>query len=129
MLLLRLAIVLFIILLFLPSSAEEKQRVYSGISHAVQNVQTFCVRNARLCDDVGSIASAIADRAYYGALIVYDAALGPQQRAQDRRPSYPSRSEHRSRRDDARNRTRPTRSTDTLRREDRATQWRGPDAS
>ncbi|RIA55311.1 DUF5330 domain-containing protein [Dichotomicrobium thermohalophilum] len=132
MLILRLGIVLLIIAMFLPSSAEEKQQVYRGVSNAVDNVQTFCVRNAAFCDSVGTVASALADRAYYGAQMVYDAAIGAPQ--QDRggwngeRP-YPSQIERSSRRDEGRARTQPARSTDTLRREDLAPAWRGPGAS
>ncbi len=129
MLLLRLAIVLFIVALFLPSSAEEKQQVYRGVSDAVETVRTFCVRNAELCDTVGSLAGAAADRAYYGAQMVYEAAIGSPQQAQgdrSRERPYPSQFEQSYRRNDARARTQPARSTDTLRRDDRAPAWRGP---
>jgi len=130
--LIRLAIVLCIIALFLPTSDEEKQQIYRGVSNAVENVRTFCVRNAKLCDEVGTIANAAANRAYYGALIVYDAATGARPDEQDgrdgRRP-YPSQFESQSRRDDSRARSQPASSTDTLRREDRAPAWRGPGAS
>lgn len=125
----RLAIVLFIVALFLPSSAEEKQRVYQSVSNAVQNVAGFCERNATLCDNVGSFAGAVADRAYYGAEMVYEAAIGLQQRDRDAqsptRP-YPSQFDSQPSRDNGRARTQPARSTDTLRREDRAPAWRGP---
>jgi hypothetical protein len=148
---LRLTIVLLIIALFMPSSAEEKQQVYRSVSEAVQNVSGFCERNARLCDTVHSVANAAADRAYYGAQLVYEAALGTpwadsnahnqgaQPASRDRRPQergvpdrerpYPSYFDSRSRPDDARMRAQPARSSDTLRREDRAPEWRGPGAS
>ncbi len=132
MLLFRLAIVLFIITLFLPSSAEEKQQLYRGVSDAVQNVQSFCVRNAELCDNAGLVASAVADRVYYGAQLVYEAALGAPEQDQggwdDERP-YPSQSERRYRGGDARARTQPARSSDTLRHQDRSPEWRGPGPS
>jgi len=132
MLILRLAIVLFIVTLFLPSSPEEKQQVYQSVSDAVQSLRTFCERNAKLCDNVGFVAGAVADRAYYGALIVYDAAMEPQQkdgRGTDLQRAYPPQSQRRHRRDDEQARARPARSRDTLRREDRAPEWRGPGAS
>lgn len=128
----RLAIVLFIIALFLPSSPEEKQRVYQSVSDAVQKVSGFCERNATLCDNVGSFAGAVADRAYYGAEMVYEAAIGPPrqgQGAQSPTRPYPSQFDPQPTRDNRRARTQPARSTDTLRREDRAPAWRGPGAS
>ncbi len=128
----RLAIVLFVIALFLPSSAEEKDRVYRGVSEAVDTVGGFCVRNASLCEEVGSFAGAVANRAYYGAQMVYDAAIGPGQwdrSGQSQERPYPSRFESQTRGDDARTRTQPARSTDTLRRDDRAPAWRGPGSS
>jgi hypothetical protein len=147
----RLAIVLLIITLFLPSSAEEKQQLYRGVSDAVQNVAGFCERNASLCDTVGSIADAAGDRAYYGAQLVYEAALGrpwdesrggdrdaraaPREHrvedrdAPDRERPYPSYFDSWSREGEGRAQTQPARSTDTLRQQDRAPQWRGPGAS
>lgn len=128
----RLAIVLCVIALFLPSSAEEKDKVYRGVSEAVENVEGFCVRNASLCQEVGAFAGAVANRAYYGAQMVYEAAIGPGQgdqtgRSQER--PYPSRFESQPRQDNARARSQPARSTDTLRRDDRAPAWRGPGSS
>jgi hypothetical protein len=125
----RLAIVLFIVVLFLPSSAEEKQRVHQSVSDAVQQVAGFCERNATLCDNVGSFAGAVADRAYYGAEMVYEAAIGPPRQGQGaQRPArpYPSQFDTQPSRNNGRARTQPARSSDTLRREDRAPAWRGP---
>jgi len=147
----RLAIVLLIITLFLPSSAEEKQQLYRSVSDAVQNVAGFCERNASLCDNVGSIADAAGARAYYGAQLVYEAALGrssegseqressadrasraraaPEPAARESERPYPSYFDSWSQEDEGRVRTQPARSTDTLRRQDRAPEWRGPGAS
>jgi len=147
----RLAIVLLIITLFLPSSAEEKQQLYRGVSDAVQSVAGFCDRNASLCDTVGSLADAAGDRAYYGAQLVYEAALGtsseapgeressadrasraraaPEPAARESERPYPSYFDSWSQGDEGRVRTQPARSTDTLRRQDRVPEWRGPGAS
>lgn len=127
---LRLAIVLFIIALFFPSTPEEKQQVYRSVSSAVEDVQTFCVRNASLCDNVGYIASAVADRVYIGAQIVYEAAIGEPEveRQGDRERSYPARSEDRPSRREQYDRRGSEHSTNTLRRDDLSPEWRGPGA-
>jgi len=131
MFLLRIAILLFIIALFLPSTPEEKQQVYRSVSSAVENVQTFCVRNASLCDDVQSIAGAVVNRIHMGAQLVYDAAMGVEEeepRWDGGRP-YPSRIDGAPRREESRTRPEPARSTNTLRRDDLDPAWRGPGAS
>lgn len=130
MFMLRIAILLCIVALFLPSSPEEKQRVYTGVSEAVENARTFCVRNAELCENTSMMANAVAQRIYYGAQLVYEAALGApadRQELNDQRP-YPSQDGARAPRRENRTDAEPARSNSTLRRDDLAPEWRGPDA-
>jgi hypothetical protein len=130
MFMLRIAIVLCIVALFLPSSPEEKQRVYTGVSEAVENVRTFCVRNAAFCENTSMMANAVAQRVYYGAQLVYEAALGApsDQQEWDRERPYPSQDDMRAPRRESRTNAEPARSSNTLRRDDLAPDWRGPDA-
>ncbi len=130
MFMLRIAIVLCIVALFLPSSPEEKQRVYTGVSEAVENVQTFCVRNAALCENTSMMANAVVQRVYYGAQLVYEAALGApsDQQEWDRERTYPSQGDMHAPRREGRSGAEPARSSNTLRGDDLAPDWRGPDA-
>ncbi len=130
--LIRYGIALCIIALFLPGTPEEKQQLYNGVSGAVESVQTFCVRHASLCDNVETIAESAVDRAYYGAQIIYDAAMGREHGGADQqgrdRP-YPESRSRDSRHDSDAPPSRSAQSTDTLRPQDRQPAWRGPGSS
>ena len=128
---LRLAIVLSVVALFLPSTPEEKQQMYRGVSDAVDNVQGVCVRNAELCNSVVTITTAIADRLYYGAQMLYDATLGTAGQRSPDAPQWPRATpkEERLPGRETRAPSGPVRSTHTLRQDDLAPAWRGPDAS
>lgn len=127
MFLLRLAIVLFIIALFFPSTREEKEQVYNSVSSAAEQVQTFCVRNKVLCENVGTFVTAVANRVYIGAQIVYETAIGePDAEPRwDRERPYPSRLDGTSRRERY-DRRGEEHSSNTLHRDDLAPEWRGP---
>lgn len=127
MFILRIALVLFVIALFLPSTPEEKQRASRGVSEAVEQVQTFCVRNAALCENVGSLTAAIMDRMRYGAELFYEAATGRSE-PRDAETDSSSRTERGSPRD-RHSRGDLERSSHTLRPDDLEPEWRGPDAS
>lgn len=130
--LIRYGIALCIIVLFLPGTPEEKQQLYNGVSSAVENVQTFCVRHASLCNNVESIAHSVVDRAYYGAQIIYDAAMGRELDGvdqQDRERRYPSPRSRKSHPDGNADPSRSARSSDTLRSQDRQPAWQGPGSS
>jgi len=128
---LRLIILLSIVALFLPSTPEEKQQMYRGVSDAVDNVQGVCVRNAELCDSVVTIATAIADRFYYGAQMLYDATLSGSGQAPRGASEWPNATPKEGRLPGRETRapSGPVRSTPTLRQDDLAPAWRGPGAS
>ncbi len=121
---LRLVLVLCVVALFLPSTPEEKQQAYRGISEAVQQVRTFCVRNDSLCENGKFVAAAIADRVRYGAEMLIEAATGGADEGAASARSRPEGATFESRR-----RSSAERSYDTLRQEDRAPSWRGPGTS
>jgi len=129
--LLRLAVLLFVIALFFPSTPEEKRQAYEAISTAVEQVRTFCVRNAALCENSQIVASAIYDRVRIGAEILYEAAAGGTEpgAASPRVQPVPARYDHQRRTRVNERRSDQKRSSDTLRTEDRAPSWRGPDTS
>lgn len=128
---LRLAVLLFVIALFLPSTPEEKEQAYRGITNAVEQVSTFCVRNASLCENSKFVASAIYDRVKIGAEMLFEAARsqGDDGAASERRRPEPTYRESRRSPSEADRRSSLQRSSDTLRREDRAPSWRGPGTS
>jgi len=76
------------------------------------------------------MANAVAQRVYYGAQLVYEAALGApsDQQEWDRERPYPSQDDMRAPRRESRTNAEPARSSNTLRRDDLAPDWRGPDA-
>lgn len=127
---LRLAVLLFVIALFFPSTPEEKEQAYRGISNAVEQVSTFCVRNESLCENSKFVASAIYDRVKIGAEMLFEAARsqGEEGAVRERARPEPVRRES-TRRPHADRRPRLQRSSDTLRREDRTPAWRGPGTS
>jgi len=127
---LRLAVLLFVIALFFPSTPEEKEQAYRGISNAVEQVSTFCVRNESLCENSKFVASAIYDRVKIGAEMLFEAARSQGEEGDVRERSRPEPVRREStRRPDADRRPRLQRSSDTLRREDRTPSWRGPGTS
>jgi hypothetical protein len=125
---LRLVVLLFVIALFFPSTPEEKEQAYRGISNAVEQVSTFCVRNQSLCENSKIVATAIYDRVKIGAEMLFEAAQSRGDDGAGTRPDRPeaTRRESLSRPPEAERRTSLQRSSDTLRREDRAPSWRGP---
>jgi len=127
MFILRIALVLFVIALFLPSTPEEKQRASQGVSQAVEQVQTFCVRNAGFCENMRYMAATVFDRMRYGAELIYEAAIG--RREQDDAVRDDRSSTRRTQPRDRRSRREVERSSHTLRPDDLEPEWRGPDAS
>lgn len=128
---LRLAVLLFVIALFFPSTPEEKDQAYRGISNAVEQVSTFCVRNESLCANSKFVASAIYDRVKIGAEMLFEAARsqGEDDAVREGSRPAPARRESTRRLPEADRRPRLQRSSDTLRREDRTPSWRGPGTS
>ncbi len=128
---LRIAVLLVVIGLFFPSTPEEKEQVYRGVTSAVEQVSTFCVRNNSLCENSKFVATEIYDRIKIGAEILFEAARGTQEPGASsyRRSRDEQRRESRRRPVEEERRSSLERSGDTLRREDRAPAWRGPGAS
>jgi len=125
---LRLVVLLFVIALFFPSTPEEKDQAYRGISNAVEQVSTFCVRNESLCENSKFVAAAIYDRVKIGAEMLFEAARSQGEEGAVRERSRPEavRRDIPRRPPEADRRTSLQSSSDTLRREDRTPSWRGP---
>lgn len=128
---LRLAVLLFVFALFLPTTPEEKQQTYRGITTAAEQVRTFCVRNNALCENSKAVASAIYDRVKIGAQMLYETATGEAKVGVESRKfrREPARYENRRRAPERGRRTGLQRSRDTLRKDDRRPAWRGPGTS
>lgn len=80
----RFGIVLFIIMIFLPSSQKEKAEVYGSIQGAIHRVETFCDRNESLCNIARATAGKISIAAHMIRDAVWHSEEMPDAAAQER---------------------------------------------
>lgn len=139
MIYLRIGILLFVLMLFLPSSEQEKIEAYGSIRNAIYAVELSCQREGSFCERSRSLAKEVAGRVSVGTQILRDALWGGREERESDLPEAAaarrsSRIETDSRGaggiiEDSPRRSSSSHSTSTLTPEDRAVPWRGPGRS
>jgi hypothetical protein len=72
MFLIRLAFWLGVVVLVLPTDAQQQARVYSTAVSTIERVTTFCDRNARTCTVAGEAWATFLKKAEFGARLLGD---------------------------------------------------------
>ena len=123
MFLIRTAFWLMIVILLLPTDAQQQSQVFGTAQAAVKDVTGFCDRNPEACAKGKDAFSVLLHKAQFGARMLMGmikeqtaangeatASAGPAPYAAQGQAAWDA-------------------SQDTLNSEDRATAWEGPDAS
>lgn len=86
MFLVRTAFWLSIVVLLLPSDAQQQAKLYSNASNAVAYAATYCDRNATVCSQGSQLWAAFKTKLEFGARLAFDVAservLGPTSKPQ-----------------------------------------------
>lgn len=72
MFLIRLAFWLGVVVLLLPTDAQQQARVYNTAVTTIERVTTFCDRNARTCTVAGEAWATFLKKAEFGARLLGD---------------------------------------------------------
>ena len=72
MFLIRTAFWLTLVILLLPTNAEEQKKVYGTAEAAVKDVRTFCTRNPEVCVKSREAFEVFAQKAKFGAQMLMD---------------------------------------------------------
>ena len=72
MFLIRTAFWLTLIILILPTSEQDQQKVIGTAGAAVRDLKSFCVRNPDVCDKSASLFETFTQKAKFGAKLVGD---------------------------------------------------------
>ncbi len=75
MFLLRVGIIVALVIAVLPANEQQQAQLYDRTAAAVHWTTTFCDRNGAACAQAGDILGALANKAKFGATMVYDMAL------------------------------------------------------
>jgi hypothetical protein len=70
MFLIRLAFWLGVVVLLLPTDAQQQARVYNTAVSTIERVTTFCDRNARTCTVAGEAWATFLKKAEFGARLL-----------------------------------------------------------
>jgi hypothetical protein len=128
----RVALWVVIVLLLLPGSETEKREIRGGAQRTVDEFGSFCARNASFCDSFRAAYDGLRDKVRYGAELIEDIlrdyVVVDDGRPQPAPPPAPARGregamlqglKHASSISDSD-------SDNTLRQDDLAPSWRGP---
>ena len=122
--LIRTAFWLMIIVLLLPTDAQQRSEVYGTAQAAVNDVATFCDRNPETCARGKDAFSVFVQKAQFGARMLMDLINGRTESGEEEAPSSEARSLFEPASFDV---SAPQASQDTLNPEDREEAWSGPD--
>ena len=70
--LVRTAFWLTLILMILPTNAQDQKNVYGLVKATFDDIRTFCVRHSQACKQGRSMFHTIAERTEFGASMVID---------------------------------------------------------
>lgn len=121
--LIRAAFWLMIIVLLLPTDAQQRSEVYGTAQAAVNDVATFCDRNPETCARGKDAFSVFVQKAQFGARMLMDLINGRTESGEEA-PSSEARSLFEPASFDV---SASQASQDTLAPEDREEAWSGPD--
>ena len=122
--LIRTAFWLMIIVLLLPTDAQQRSEVYGTAQAAVNDVATFCDRNPETCARGKDAFSVFVQKAQFGARMLMDLINGRTESGEEEAPSSEARSLFEPTSFDV---SASPASQDTLNAEDREEAWSGPD--
>ncbi|HYJ58902.1 MAG TPA: DUF5330 domain-containing protein [Methyloceanibacter sp.] len=118
--LIRAAFWLMIIVLLLPTDAQQRSDVYGTAQAAVHDVATFCDRNPETCARGKDAFSVLVQKAQFGARMLMDLVMDPAKTEGGEPPSSETPALFEPARFDM------SASQDTLNPEDREEAWMGP---
>jgi len=119
--LIRTAFWLMIIVLLLPTDAQQRSEVYGTAQAAVNDVATFCDRNPESCARGKDAFGVFVQKAQFGARMLMDLINGRTETGGEVAPSSEGQSLFEPASFDT------SASQDTLNPEDREEAWSGPD--
>jgi hypothetical protein len=122
--LIRAAFWLMIIVLLLPTDAQQRSEVYGTAQAAVNDVATFCDRNPETCARGKDAFSVFVQKAQFGARMLMDLINGRTESGEEEAPNSEARSLFEPASFDV---SASQASQDTLAPEDREEAWSGPD--
>jgi hypothetical protein len=130
--LIRTAFWLMIIVLLLPTDAQQRSEVYGTAQAAVNDVATFCDRNPETCARGKDAFSVFVQKAQFGARMVMDLINNRTSPNDEALPSDEAAPSQDMRNSQVSSMVEPVRfdmsaSQDTLNPEDREEAWSGPD--
>ncbi|HEY8273189.1 MAG TPA: DUF5330 domain-containing protein [Pseudolabrys sp.] len=125
--LIRTAFWLMIIVLLLPTDAQQRSEVYGTAQAAVNDVATFCDRNPETCARGKDAFSVFVQKAQFGARMLMDLINGRTESGEEEAPSSEARSLFEPASFDVSASQASQASQDTLAPEDREEAWSGPD--
>ena len=121
--LIRTAFWLMIIVLLLPTDAQQRSEVYGTAQAAVNDVATFCDRNPETCARGKDAFGVFVQKAQFGARMLMDLINGRTESGEEEAPSSEGRSLFEPASFDV---SASQASQDTLNPEDREEAWSGP---
>ena len=124
--LIRTAFWLMIIVLLLPTDAQQRSEVYGTAQAAVNDVVTFCDRNPETCARGKDAFSVFVQKAQFGARMLMDLINGRTKSGEEEAPSSETQLLFEPPSFDV---SASPASQDTLNAEDREEAWSGPDAA
>jgi hypothetical protein len=127
--LIRTAFWLMIIVLLLPTDAQQRSEVYGTAQAAVNDVATFCDRNPETCARGKDAFSVFVQKAQFGARMLMDLINGKDDAGDIEQPDSEMPSLFAPARFDTGASQVSHDSQDTLNPEDREEAWSGPDAA
>jgi uncharacterized protein DUF5330 len=127
--LIRTAFWLMIIVLLLPTDAQQRSEVYGTAQAAVNDVATFCDRNPETCARGKDAFSVFVQKAQFGARMLMDLINGRTESGEEEAPSSEARSLFEPASFDVSASQAAHASQDTLNPEDREEAWSGPEAA
>jgi Family of unknown function (DUF5330) len=127
--LIRTAFWLMIIVLLLPTDAQQRSEVYGTAQAAVNDVATFCDRNPETCARGKDAFSVFVQKAQFGARMLMDLINGKDDAGDIEQPDSEMPSLFAPARFDTGASQASHDSQDTLNPEDREEAWSGPDAA
>jgi hypothetical protein len=118
-----------VILLLMPSNAQERFELYSTAQRTIADIGGFCVRNPDICERTSAAASGIVHKLKSTADTIEDmlrdAGIGAERTRRNDRDGY-DRERHGALRTPSEVRTTSSVSSDTLTAADLRPKWRGP---
>ena len=124
--LIRTAFWLMIIVLLLPTDAQQRSEVYGTAQAAVNDVATFCDRNPETCARGKDAFGVFVQKAQFGARMLMDLINGRTESGEEEAPSSAGQSLFEPASFDVSASQTSQASQDTLNPEDREEAWSGP---